>query len=1061
MNAMNQRLRESARKVRIKLRLPLLLSLILLAGTPLFPDPSRDILMLASLESPPPFEGRLTPALGAPIGGTAKEMRSVPRAEHSRRWRAAILALEQEAVRLTPGRSALRLGILRLATGQSDKAIAQLVAAAAYQPLDPDVQNALAVAYLTRALRQGRPFDLVSALAAADRATSAAPASPPIRYNRALILSALHLPNQALAAWKACLELAKDPTTSLTARSFKKRFTAPDLRSRWQERRKSLERLGRPVERVEIESLVAEFPYQARLWAENEILGKWAKAMLQDDQATATADLNLVRLVSAAVSRQRGDRMLANTVALIGTAQQGSPTLHRLIRGHLRFFEGVAAYERQDLAAAESAFEASERLLDAAASPFAGWAKFYRAICLYYSDSGRAISIFKQLDTAFPSNRYPILNGRTHWLLATALGVEGRDQEGLEHNEKALHLLETASGEQEAAFVHTLLAEAYDPLGEVELGWQHRLRGLEVISNSGDHRRIHSMLNEAAQALLRQGFAVQALTVLDELLVNAAAWPEHPIAQAEGLTQRAQTKLALGQIESALDDIRRARTVLARLPTSGLTQSLGIWLDLYEGLSSLPRYPHRAVVLLTGAFKRQNSAGYQWDRPRYLVERARAFLAIGEPERARVDLTEAVSLYEHTRADLQEAALKMRYFRLAQPAFEALMVSDLQHRGGEAMAFVTAERSRARFLLDRRRASLGYEIGEPSFPQPGAFISVLPLDVALVEYAVLPSEVIAWVIEGESWRLVRLNRREDEMKTQVEQLRRDLERGAQESTIQVPAGALFEALIRPLHLGRKTRSLIIVPDRFLLGLPFAVLYDLNDRHYLVEQHAISLYPCSALILDARKKKRRGATVQPALVVGVSTASSGRLALPQAELEARAVGAVYPQAKLLLGPDATRRRFLEELAHAAIIHIAGHTAANAEVPSRSQVFLMPANGDDGTLAAADLWRVDLGRVDLLVLASCESMAGQTDGREALFGIAGGLLAAGVNSVVASLWQVEDRTTADLMVAFHRHYKEEPDAPRAYREAILDLLRADKSHRPNPGSWAAFAVLGGLS
>jgi CHAT domain-containing protein len=1043
--------------VRIGSRLPLLL-LSLTAIACSHSDPSRDLLLLASQQPIPPFDGHLTPAVGAQATVPASQHGLIPSAERSRRWRLAIRSIEQEAARLPPGKSALRLGVLCLATGRIKDAIAQLAAAAAHQPADSDVQNALAVAHLTWALRYRHSFDLVEALAAADRALATAPTSAPIRYNRAVILSSLHLSHQALIAWRAWREVSGDPAASESeaARSFEQRLSGPNRRELWQMRCQPLEQLNRQPKPGDVESLVAEFPYQARLWAETTVLGRWAEASSRRDEATAAAALGLVKLIGAAEARQRRDQMLADTVAVIEAASRNGSVPHQAVMGHLRFSAAMTAYERQDLASAEPEFVASQKLLSAAGSPFAGWAGFYRAICLYYADSGRAVVLFRSLDAAYPASHYPVLNGRIQWLLGTVVGVRELDQEGLTHEERALQLLETSSGEQEAAFVHVLLAETYDPLGEVELSWQHRLQALDGISRSGDHRRIHSMLNEMAQALLRQGLANEALIVLDELLANAAAWPGHPYARAEGLTQRVQTRIQLGQRREALRDIRAARDALATVPSNPLREATGIWLTLYEGLAYLDSQPSRAVDLLTAAFEHQTSAGYLWDRPRYLAERARGFIALGAPARARADLTEAIDSYEHTRRTLEQSDLRMRYFRLAQPAFENLITLDLRNPGAEATAFVTSERARARFLLDRLLPDVGQVGWRGSFPQPGDIAHRLPVDTAFVEYAVLRDEVIAWVVERKSWHLVRLQGQRKTMEADVERFRRDLERGAPEPAIQASAAILYQALIRPLSLGQEVASLIVVPDRFLLGLPFAALYDEEAGRYLVERFAISLSPSGSLVVDSLVRQNAQVREGTNLVVSASAPGAGLPRLPLAELEAREVGAAYSQAVFLMGPDATRSRFLAEVSRARMVHIASHADANAEVPSRSRLFLTPGN-DNGALFAAELWQLDLKRVQLLVLASCESMAGQGEGREALFGIAGGLLAAGVRTVVASMWPVDDQATTRLMVAFHRHYAQEPNAARAFGLAVHDA-RTARMGAP-PGNWAAFAVLGG--
>ena len=82
-----------------------------------------------------------------------------------------------------------------------------------------------------------------------------------------------------------------------------------------------------------------------------------------------------------------------------------------------------------------------------------------------------------------------------------------------------------------------------------------------------------------------------------------------------------------------------------------------------------------------------------------------------------------------------------------------------------------------------------------------------------------------------------------------------------------------------------------------------------------------------------------------------------------------------------------------------------------------------------------------------------------GREVLTGLTSGFLAAGPPVVVASLWDVEDRATRELMRAFHRLLSQAGDPAAALRLAQIELLRNPNLSLRSPAAWAGFAAIGG--
>ncbi|HEX4865563.1 MAG TPA: CHAT domain-containing protein, partial [Acidimicrobiales bacterium] len=123
-------------------------------------------------------------------------------------------------------------------------------------------------------------------------------------------------------------------------------------------------------------------------------------------------------------------------------------------------------------------------------------------------------------------------------------------------------------------------------------------------------------------------------------------------------------------------------------------------------------------------------------------------------------------------------------------------------------------------------------------------------------------------------------------------------------------------------------------------------------------------------------------------------------------------------------------------------------------------------DNGLLQAWEIFerlRVD---ADLVVLSACRSGLGSEMGGEGLIGLTRAFQYAGARSVVASLWEVSDPATADLMVRFYRRLRRGHPVDEALRAAQLDLIRSHPSRHGETGGvdpaspfvWAAFQLFG---
>lgn len=120
--------------------------------------------------------------------------------------------------------------------------------------------------------------------------------------------------------------------------------------------------------------------------------------------------------------------------------------------------------------------------------------------------------------------------------------------------------------------------------------------------------------------------------------------------------------------------------------------------------------------------------------------------------------------------------------------------------------------------------------------------------------------------------------------------------------------------------------------------------------------------------------------------------------------------------------------------------------------------LPDDVEDGVLTALELSNMNLGHVDMVVMSACESGLGETSG-EGVFGLQRGFKLAGANTLLMSLWKVDDTATQKLMTEFYKHYLSGKSKQESLHLAQESLRK--RSEYSDPQYWAAFILLDGLN
>jgi len=141
----------------------------------------------------------------------------------------------------------------------------------------------------------------------------------------------------------------------------------------------------------------------------------------------------------------------------------------------------------------------------------------------------------------------------------------------------------------------------------------------------------------------------------------------------------------------------------------------------------------------------------------------------------------------------------------------------------------------------------------------------------------------------------------------------------------------------------------------------------------------------------------------------------------------------------------------------IIHIVAHAIVSEKDPERSGLLLQPGSvSEDGLWQPREIRRQRL-QADLVTLSACQTAVGKLEGQEGVINLARTFLAAGAGSVAASLWMVDDRSTATLMGKFYSQLSKGKSVSDALRDAQLEMIQDFGTQFP-PYYWAGFSVIG---
>jgi tetratricopeptide (TPR) repeat protein len=737
----------------------------------------------------------------------------------------------------------------------------------------------------------------------------------------------------------------------------------------------------------------------------------------------------------------------------------------------LRVEEGICAIQRGDLKSADALTAEAARLVEHSPARDVLRTDIYAAQATLLMDRGRLGEARDVLLTALSidqrvGNRRSESNDLN--MLGLVFKLLGDDTTAQDYLRKAFMM----------AYEAGLIREAVDAMSN--------LAGL--MDDAGDHKGAALLFRQAAEAQAASGdLAGAACSAANQ---GVAAWLDGDLeAAATLLTRSHEMHLATGNPGHAVQDLINLSGIAAQRgqPETGLayaeqahaaaTES-GLVEVLWATEATVAKLRVRQLAASSErsgrvAALQEALAGYR--RALDIIELLRA--QVTRPEERELLLTDKETIYDEAidvclGLSQGESAFKLSERARMRSFLEALGSARLRQLAPDEPTAARREELTARLLSRQTPATdkpgllkeirllraqtmasnpVAAAITEAELPSLEQITAAIPAGTCVLEFfqfehSVTGLAVLAHLLDHEGLKDAIGITVDEPLDTLIERFRDEIEAG----DTGLGTGTTLFGLVRPfLRALATTSNLIIVPHRSLHRLPFGALWDPlaiegAPRQYLKDRFHLATVPSASYLSYLAQPMTAPATYRPAVVLGNPTGD-----LKDAASEARRVAArlgVPP----LLGPDATREAFLGAGAP-LVLHVAGHGQYNKADPLLSGLLLA-----DGPVTVEDL--LDRGPAPaVLVLSGCVTGVSKRRPGDELTGLAQAALRSGTRSVVATLWETSDDSSAAFFEHFYDALLDGMTVSEAATSGRNALASGDDGY-DQPVDWAPFVVIG---
>jgi CHAT domain-containing protein/tetratricopeptide (TPR) repeat protein len=575
-----------------------------------------------------------------------------------------------------------------------------------------------------------------------------------------------------------------------------------------------------------------------------------------------------------------------------------------------------------------------------------------------------------------------------------------------------------------------------------------------------------NLLIEAEQWPQARALLAGLQTQLDQLTPSrAAVYARINLAQSLLKLHAAQTP---GNNQKALDipdmraiaqllatAVQQARSLTDQRAEAYALGMLGYVYEQTQQTATAQRLTEQALLLAQATNSPDIAYRWQWQQGRLLRQQGRLSDAIAAYDAA-------VETLKSLRSDLVAVNQDIQFtFRdSVEPVYRQSVELLLQAQ----------EQTPSPQILDKARQRIeSLQLAELDnfFREACLEGQIVPLDkvvdqdnptAAILYPIILPDQLQVIVkVPNQPLRHYTHNVSQTEVEQTLVKLRSSLVNPAALGSMRLESRKVYDWLIRPIAADLASsgvNTLVFVLDGSLRSIPMAALYD--GQKYLVETYGVAL----SLGLQLFDPKPLAQEQLRALTAGLTTP-------PKPFDNFAPLPAILSEFELIRGAGVTTKQLLdqqftsnalEQAVNAAPYNVL-HLATHGQFSSRAEdTFILAADGPinvaqfDRLLRSRDETRPEA--VQLLVLSACQTAAGDS---RATLGLAGVAVRAGARSTMASLWQIDDESTAFFIGEFYRSLiNSKATKAEALRRAQLKLL--EHPNYNSPSFWAAYVLIG---
>ena len=615
----------------------------------------------------------------------------------------------------------------------------------------------------------------------------------------------------------------------------------------------------------------------------------------------------------------------------------------------------------------------------------------------------------------------------------TAIGFNynsiGQPQEALKYFNQALPITRSVGDRSVESVTLNNIGKVYNSIGQPQEALKYFNQALPIFREVGDRRGEAVTLNNIGAAYNSISQPQEALKYYNQAL---------PIRREVG--DRMGEAATLNNIGFAYRDTKQPTQAI-----DNLQQSIQITLEIRSGLQRENRQKFLeaksgSVVALTSLLIDQNQAdrAFQW-----------------------VNIATTADLADYTR---------LINAKVANP--QAQTAIDEWNQKNQQLQFRRRQlEDKFSENLSRQMRELDTEVNRQAeaisrqFPEVAELFETTPKDIAQLQASIAPDTVVIqpvlltnvnkvpntialFVLTKNSLSVKKVPIDPKEFDNILTQYRKEVQ-DIGETNFTVTGSKLYEILIRPVEDQIKATSakqLSIIATGKLRYIPFETLYDKQTNEFLIQK-----YPVNYLTRISTRTMPDSTLKGGVLALGNPVPRPPQN-LPGSEAEVRNIAQLLSGSSAYIGNDATLDRFKTQAPRFPFLHLATHGCfqpggcKNLGMEENTLLFA------DSQFNIRDAALLGLQNTRLITLSACETAIQANSNGEEISGMAYIFERAGAQAVMASLWNVDDTATKDLMVQFYQNINKGMSKNEALRQAKLSQIGR------HPFYWSPFILIG---